>query len=136
MHTPDVMAAAELLRRVKGGEDKEFIYDKMVAVYDGCRVLEGDTLGKLAIDDAIVTNAVLPWFDQTPITGEWLESIGGHKSKYTDRWDFCGKFGVGTNDRGHWMLWHDWQCWIQVRRVTTRGQLLQLLAALGIEVKT
>lgn len=95
-------------------------------------------------DAKVIANNCLPWLDQRQITGEWLESMKcrpTHWPSGTTDWDWpCDDYRVtvrvwthtvpdlilaNNRDAGNF------QC-----EVTTRGQLLMLLTALGVTCKT
>ena len=112
----DVRKAAERLRRVYGEESQW-------SVYDGHR----DRASMLGSDEMTIAKAYLaehPADEAIEISEDWLRSVGLRDNRMVIEF-------MKTND-GRWASrWHGWE----LPRLKTRGQVRNLCAALGVELK-
>jgi hypothetical protein len=120
--------AAERLRRIDNGESSYHVYG-----YDQNPTLYGETVDDCeATDRYLLADAYLRLMDETPITVEWLESIGvTYQSEFQLYCESPNGWFEYDADNGEVCIRGD----KMPKPPTTRGEVLMLLRALKIEVK-
>jgi hypothetical protein len=124
--TPEILAAAERLRRVKAGEKVTVVYpysDDCLYPYTAMRD-----------DDELLADAYLRLMDETPIDFDWLLSIGFEDDEVNRSLKIRQPLGNSVAYHFAGAAWYV-NTSIMNDAPRTRGEVLMLLRALKINTK-